>query len=198
MRYVPSDRTLRWGRVLVILLVGVVVWLALGAVMWLANENDNLEQQDAQSRADRAELRERADQLEAHQEALARQVRRLGGKPVVSTEELDSGEVIVIEGKRGLPGKDGRDGRDGATGRPGRDGAPGVDGRDGQDGSGQPGPAGPTGEQGPKGEQGPAGPEGPQGPAGPVCPEGYHAEERTVLTTDSPLGEPMLVCVRNA
>jgi cell division protein FtsL len=198
MRYVPSDRTLRWGRVLLILLAAVVVCLALGAVLWLSHENDSLEEQDAQSRADRTELRERADRLEAHQEALARQVRRLGGKPVVSTDDLASGEVIVIEGKRGLPGEDGKDGRDGQDGQPGRPGQDGAPGADGQDGSGEPGPAGPAGEQGPKGEQGATGPEGPQGPAGPVCPEGYHAEERQVMTTQNPLGEPAVVCVRDA
>jgi len=195
MRYVPSERMLRRGKLLVILLATIVVWLTFGALLWVSHQNDYLEQRDAQSQAERAELREQAERLEVEQKALARQVRRLGGKPVVPTTDLAEGEVIVIEGKRGLPGEPGKPGRDGKDGRPGRPG------EDGADGIGEPGPAGsagPEGRQGPQGDQGQQGPQGPAGPAGPPCPDGYHAEERDVMTTGNPFGEPMLVCVRDA
>lgn len=69
---------------------------------------------------------------------------------------------------------------------------PGEPGQDGQDGA-----TGPRGEQGPQGEQGlqgERGEPGPTGPPGPACPEGWHLEERSVLT---PRPETWLVCVQD-
>jgi hypothetical protein len=60
------------------------------------------------------------------------------------------------------------------------------------------GPTGPKGDKGDTGDTGPMGPVGPVGPSG-NCPltDGmtWHYETRTVVTTSSPLGESMLVCV---
>lgn len=129
-----------------------------------------------------------------------------------------------LNGAIGLPGLDGSDGTDGTDGTDGRNGEtiigpPGPSGSDGQDGqngtqgaTGEPGATvvGPTGPQGPIG---PVGPEGPRGSAGTdgkdgadgadgsdgqTCPDGYTLDERTLITTQNPLGEPGFVCVQNS
>lgn len=64
----------------------------------------------------------------------------------------------------------GEDGRDGVDGEDGADGEDGQDGADGADGE-----------------------QGPSGPPGPACPDGWHLEERTVLTPP----ERWLVCVQD-
>jgi hypothetical protein len=168
-----SVRVIRWGKVLLPTLGFAVFILLLAAFLWVSHENDALERQDAQFRDDRAELRdhsdaleERADILEANQEALLEQIERLGATPNLTTEQLEASgeEVIVIEGQPGRPGRPGEDGRDGAPGDPGRPGRTGPEGQSGP--SGPPGPAGPQGEPGETGPQGPTGDSGPQGPAG--------------------------------
>lgn len=119
-------------------------------------------------------------------------------------------ENAAVETVSGAPGTDGvdgdagADGEDGARGPRGPRGARGVEGSagaDGQDGvtgatgaTGEQGPAGPAGPQGDPGNDGQA---GAQGPAGPTCPEGWHAEQRTILTAGQPTGEPAVVCVQD-
>lgn len=120
-------------------------------------------------------------------DALAQQVKDLGGTPVVKPGEPG---VRGRQGPRGEPGptgpsgqngKDGKDGKPGPTPKPGEDGTDGKDGRPGPD-STVPGPAGPTGatgEQGPQGPPGPAGADGKDGRDGTdgrdgqTCPDGY-------------------------
>lgn len=106
-------------------------------------------------------------------------------------------------GLQGPPGVDGRDGQDGTQGPRGVAGEDGQNGSPGQDGSdGTQGPPGPAGEQGPQGPPGPEGPQGPQGPTGPggdpgpACPDGYTAQDLTVVT---PQGGTQVIrsCVAN-
>lgn len=88
---------------------------------------------------------------------------------------------------KGAPGPSGPSGEEGAPGPQGEAGAAGTPGSSGP--QGEPGP------QGPQGEAGPQGPQGEQGPPGPVCPDGYHAEQETVLTMNGP--RDTYICVTN-
>jgi len=200
IRYEPSDRALRWGKWLLILLAAVVIWLAIGTVIWLSHKLDTQEENDRDSIADRAALAERADALEANQKALLAQLEELGARPDLTAEDLEAsaeGDIVVrgepgppgppgLEGPRGPTGPPGTSGEDGAPGDPGSTGAQGTDGTDGAQGPagtdgragepGSPGPQGPAGEPGPQGPAGPAGPTGPAGepgPQGPAGPTGY-------------------------
>lgn len=167
MRYVPSETMLRAGKWVIIAAVALVLLLAVSATLWLSRENDKLEAQDARSRADREELRERTEILEQNQASLLAQLEDLGEAPDLSTEELEATgeEVLVIEGDPGPPGRQGPAGRPGRDGEDGTNGRPGSPGRPGEAGeTGPPGPAGPPGEPG---APGPAGPPGERGPAGP-------------------------------
>lgn len=130
-------------------------------------------------------------------EALAEQVRSLGGTPVVTAPP------------RPVDGADGNDGQDGESGPPGTAGTSGVDGQNGAPGPAGPrgpagvqpspipgptGPAGPTGAAGQdgadgapgaQGETGPAGPQGepgPQGPQGEQGPSGSPAPSQVTCT----------------
>lgn len=109
-------------------------------------------------------------------------------------------------GPQGPAGTPGEDGEDGERGRPGREGPPGERGPAGEAGArgpvgeaGQPGEPGPQGQTGPTGPQGPVGPTGPQGPRGdtgpqgPACPQGYTAQETTVVTAEGP--QQAVLCV---
>lgn len=134
------------------------------------------------------------------------------GPPGVPGEDGQDGRdgATGPPGPRGATGANGvgAQGPDGPPGSPGPPGGPGPTGPAGQDGSdgtrgpaGPPGPPGPAGQDGADGAQGPPGPAGPQGPPGtpgPTCPEGWHAEQRTILTTQAPQGETVIVCVQNA
>lgn len=128
-------------------------------------------------------------QADRDRQALARQVRQLGGTP--SAEPSPSRGPIGLTGPSGPPGRgptpqEIRDavakymnlhpaprGKAGPSGKPGPPGASGKPGPPGQAGaSGPPGPPGPQGERGPQGEPGPAGPQGERGPEGPQGPQG--------------------------
>jgi hypothetical protein len=158
-RLQPSERVIRWGKILLPLLGFAVFLLLLAAFLWVSSENDSLERRTDASDVDRADLR--AD-LEAQQDALEKANRRLikaGEKPVAGPAPL--------VGPQGIPGLQGPPGEDGVPGFPGRrgragedgtDGASGVDGTAGQDGArglmGPPGPAGADGTPGQDGEDG--------------------------------------------
>lgn len=113
---------------------------------------------DRQTRAQEASMHnqqiraldQKASTRDAQLRALAAQVRRLGGTPVVTPPAA---------GSPGIPGATGPPGPAGPTGRPG---------------AGTPGPTGPTGGQGPAGPAGQSvtGPPGPAGPAGPAGKDG--------------------------
>lgn len=157
------------GGMLALAALGVgVLLLTLVAVVWLARENSELENQDTQSRADRAELHATLDDLAS---ALNRANDRLvdAGEPPVTApaptpEAGEQGEPGAT-GPRGVPGATGPQGEPGRAGRTGAAGASGQTGPAGSDG--EPGPPGPQGPAGPQGERGEQGPQGPQGEAGP-------------------------------
>jgi hypothetical protein len=113
-------------------------------------------------------------------DALARQVERLGGKPVAGPPGSRGTPGQSVTGPRGPAGLSGVDGVPGPSGSPGKTGAAGRDGVDGAAGVGSPGPSGVAGQPGPPGEPGPAGPQGPAGADGKdgangtaPCPDGY-------------------------
>lgn len=100
--------------------------------------------------------------------------------------------VSKCQGPTGPAGIQGLTGPSGAAGDPGPAGPAGEAGPKGE--------TGPQGEQGPKGDQGdqgPVGQQGPAGPAGPACPEGSSVQQQRVVTTETPTGVLMLVCVAN-
>lgn len=154
---------------------------------------------------------EQTSQAIAAAERLSSQVERMGGTPVVDPGDLPD-PVPGEPGADGQPGSEGAEGATGAVGATGQRGpegqrgprglagAPGAAGSDGTSGTdGIPGPAGPPGPAGAPGDTGPQGERGPQGdtgPAGPTCPTGYRTEERQIATTQNPLGEPAIVCIR--
>jgi Collagen triple helix repeat (20 copies) len=131
------------------------------------------------------DLSEDLDQANEQRDALAEQVRSLGGTPVAGPKGSD--------GRNGSDGRDGKDGQDGADGDKGDTGPAGKSGQDGSDGTdgavgakGDQGPKGDKGEQGDKGDPGEKGDPGPQGEQGPkgepgadgadgviICPDGY-------------------------
>jgi hypothetical protein len=143
-----------------------------------------------------AESDRKLAQSDRERQALADQVRSLGAEPVVTPGP--SGQPGT-PGQPGGPGATGPPGVIGPAGPPGPSGAPGEDGQPGQPGDpgtpGSAGPAGPPGEQGPRGEQGPQGEPGPRGEPGPACPDGWHLEEHTVMTTTGP--QPIQACVKD-
>lgn len=147
----------------------VVLLLGVGLAYGL-NEITDLQDQYAESRSDRTDLREKLRQQEAAAAALSEQLRILGERPVVEpSDPPEPGQIIPIpgpKGDRGLScieeiglrpcrGDQGRAGPEGTTGEPGAPGTPGAPGAQGEQG--------PQGERGPQGEQGPAGPAGPEG-----------------------------------
>lgn len=129
------------------------------------------------------------------------------GPPGIQGDKGDKGDRgdTGPPGPRGMTGKQGIPGLLGPVGPVGPRGVPGAPGPLGETGQpGLPGEAGPKGDQGdagpsgPPGEPGPVGPQGepgPAGPAGPTCPNGVQPQQRTVLTTQSPItGEAVWVC----
>lgn len=156
---------------------------------------------------------QRANAAYAAVDALSTQVESLGADPVIEPSDLPPGPAGATgaTGQTGPPGPQGLTGSVGPAGQPGEDGDRGPRGVRGETGStgsagstGSPGNNGATGPQGPKGDPGPSGPPGPQGdqgPPGPVgqpgptCPEGYHLEDRTVVSLEHPAGETTYVCV---
>lgn len=115
--------------------------------------------------------------------ALAQQVRELGGKPVAGPRGEPGPAVTGPAGVPGMPGADGASGtpgKDGTPGSPGPSGKPGATGPAGAVGpAGPQGVPGPVGPQGAPGEDGGEGPRGEQGVPGPACPEGYSLQAPT-------------------
>lgn len=160
----------------VMLCVGIILGLVLHQVSTLSDRLD-------QSQADRATLHRQLTVQQQASQALARQVRKLGGTPLVSPP------VEVSEGPAGAVGPVGPPGPQGVPGLPG---AMGPRGRAGQAGvPGPTGPTGPAGEPGPRGEKGDAGPQGPAGPAGADGQPGKDGANGTVIPGDylCPSGE---------
>jgi hypothetical protein len=161
-RFQPSERIIRWGKVLLPLLGFAVFILLLAAFLWVASENDDLARRTDASDADRADLR--AD-LEAQQDALEKANRRLikaGEKPVIGPAPLVGPPGIPgipglqgPPGPQGPPGRDGLNGQDGDRGPAGQTGRAGLAGQDGQDGgTGSAGEDGQDGRDGAPGEGG--------------------------------------------
>jgi hypothetical protein len=170
------------GWVAMLVFVAVVGWMLLT----LADQNQQIKKQDTRiGKTDAKQVATAGDLalLKASNDALQAQVRGLGAKPVVVPPP------VTVEGLPGVPGLTGPRGFRGFPGATGVKGATGADGRAGAKGDTGPvgpmGPQGPQGDKGERGEQGPpgdAGPQGPTGPPGPVCPDGYTAQQMTVMT----------------
>lgn len=195
---VPSRRAniaLAWVMVLVLIVFGA--WL-IGKVVTLGQENHSLEEQDRQSRSDRAQLRDDVEADRLALEALREQIRQLGEEPVVEPEDVpDDARVVVAPGPKGdrgascieelgfnrCRGDEGKGGSDGADGDPGSDGINGQDGAPGAPGApGAKGETGPKGDKGDPGERGPAGPPGTAQPGSYACPSGQYLEGFTIST----------------
>lgn len=165
----------------------------------LAQRVNEAEQSARDSRAD-ARIAQRSVGV------LAGQVKRLGGKPVVTPTDVPE----TITGPAGVPGKPGQRGDQGiagprgpagpagAPGKRGATGASGTPGAAGHDGStgpqGPPGPPGKDGADGKTGDPGPTGEQGPAGPAGATGPAGY--PDSFTYTAQGPggLGNTTYVC----
>lgn len=186
---VPSRRTvtgLVWVAILaVIALTGfLVVRVASLGTAVTASEHDLDHAASA-----RAQLESDLDAQQAAARALARQVRRLGGTPVVTPTTGAQGPA-GIPGLTGPPGPRGPVGPRGPKGDTGNAGSTGTTGSQGSTGStGATGPAGPKGDTGPQGPQGPQGDQGPKGDTGPAgtanagtysCPDGQYVTGFTV------------------
>lgn len=119
----------------------------------------------------------------ARGDALAEQVRGLGGIPVAGPSGSPGEPGESVTGPRGEKGDPGEPGRVGPSGLPGKSGSAGASGAPGAVGpTGPVGPAGPPGPQGVQGEAGAMGPQGERGepgatgergPAGQSCEPGF-------------------------
>jgi hypothetical protein len=167
------------------------------------------------------------EQSQKNQDALANQVKALGGTPVVEPKAGAPGSQGPpgvpgrtgatgppgVRGPQGPPGAAGKNGVTppcalllggcvGPSGKNGTNGQAGTDGVNGKDG--QTGPAGPAGADGkpgaagPQGPAGAAGPTGAQGEPGPTCPTGTVLTKQTVLTVENPGGIAAWICVETA
>lgn len=105
---------------------------------------------------------------QARGDALAQQVRNLGGTPVAGPTGArgEPGQTVVgargPSGPAGPTGASGKPGKDGSAGSPGPTGAPGPSGAPGAD-STVPGPTGPAGQDGASGAPGKDGSDGKNG-----------------------------------
>jgi type II secretory pathway pseudopilin PulG len=108
--------------------------------------------------------------------ALARQVRNLGGTPVVTPPPAGQTGPAGGVGPQGPPGPQGPEGLMGPQGQTGPHGARGSTGP-----VGSTGPAGPEGAVGPQGPQGDTGPQGPAGTDGTNGTDGRNAPTITAV-----------------
>lgn len=142
----------------------LLVGLLLGFVLY---QLDHLSSRLDQSQTDRQQLHDQLVTQQHAAEQLAKQVRRMGGTPVVTPSPAVSGDAagavgpIGPSGPPGPRGIAGRPGKNGTTGASGAAGAPGPAGSSGVSGA-----KGDTGATGAKGDTGAVGATGPQGPAG--------------------------------
>lgn len=211
---VPSQRAVRvswyFAGALLAALISWLVWVVVATANHLEHSDRRLQQVNSRltiSQEQQHALAQAARDNAKAAAALADQVRRLGGRPVVKPSTLptpvvgpkgDAGIPGVVgavgpQGEQGPPGPRGPRGATGARGPAGVDGQPGTPGPTGP--RGEQGPAGPPGPQGERGEPGPPGDRGPQGQSGPTCPDGYTPQQRTLRTDEQPTGEPVVVCV---
>lgn len=154
----PSTRTLRWAWFVVALAVVVAAtWLILS----VSHRLDRSDARTAAADSHAAKAERVATQATAAANALADQVRRLGGQPVVEPSQLPQ------VGPTGAAGATGATGPTGATGARGPRGLRGLMGLPGPTGAtGATGPAGATGAKGEPGKDGADGATGATGPAG--------------------------------
>lgn len=177
---VPSARVV-W---VVWLIAAVMFVLVSGWVVYtLLSQGNDIKHSDAQ--ADAAFAAAKTNQQTAAEaknaaKALARQVERLGGDPVVDPGNIPGPTPVAgpegVPGRRGprgfpgvpgIPGVPGDSGPRGLIGAPGATGAPGGPGDPGQQGAqGAPGADGGPGQQGPQGPPGDPGQQGPKGDPG--------------------------------
>lgn len=167
------NRSRAW---IVPLVVMLLVGLALGFVIYRIG---SLSSRLDQSQSDRDQFHHQLQQQEQASETLAKQVRKLGGTPLVTPPvEVTAGPSgpAGANGPRGATGPAGPAGRTGATGPAGAPGGTGPLGAPGPAGvpgpKGEPGPKGATGDMGPAGPAGADGKDGEPGPAGPAGPSG--------------------------
>ncbi|WP_272495201.1 hypothetical protein [Nocardioides bruguierae] len=196
-------------RLLYAVVFGVFIMTIVVLVNGLSGRIDRAEEDAQENRVAAADNAAALGEAENITRRLARQVRRLGGTPVVTPSDIEpatgpAGPVGAIgpPGPRGPAGQDGEDGEDGtdgqdgadgkrgrtgatgATGETGATGATGAAGADGTDGkTGATGATGPQGPAGPKGETGATGPRGETGATGPAgYPETFTFTDRTGAT----------------
>ncbi|WP_284704942.1 hypothetical protein [Nocardioides bruguierae] len=194
----PTTRRLLYAVVFAVFITTIVV-----LINGLSGRIDQAEDDAHENRVAAADNAAALGEAENITHRLARQVRRLGGTPVVTPSDIEPatgpvGPVGAVgpPGPRGPAGQDGEDGADGqdgsdgkrgrtgATGETGPAGATGVAGADGTDGkAGATGATGPQGPAGPKGDTGATGPRGEAGAAGPAgYPETFTFTDRTGAT----------------
>jgi len=140
---------------------------------------------------------------QARGDALAQQVRSLGGTPVVGPRgATGAAGLIGPSGPSGSSGVSGKPGKDGSEGSPGPSGVPGSPGPSGAPGvPGSPGPAGPTGPAGQDGASGAPGREGADGKdASPPAQQTFHDQDgntwRCTLTDASDPDNPEYDCTQ--
>lgn len=146
---------------------------------WSEDRGDKQQQELLSTKLDQEQIRfasleERFENSTDQTQALIRQVRALGEKPVVLPAQIPGPPGVAgPQGPTGLPGPVGAQGQPGLPGEKGPPGPSGRDGADGRDGvngrngaDGQDGPPGPPGADGQPGEAGPPGPQGPPGTKG--------------------------------
>lgn len=183
----------------------ILAVLVVGTIFQIYQQGERLDEAEARGDAFATSQRESTQQARA----LAAQVERLGGDPVVEPAEIaqpapqpgprgEQGEAgipgpIGPRGPQGEPGAMGPRGSPGSEGDTGPRGVRGPQGEIGDTGDtgavGPGGPAGPIGDTGPQGltgAQGETGATGPQGPPGPQGEQGLRGEQGPI----GPQGEP--------
>jgi len=178
----PSQRSVQIAKVAVcIATLLFFVWLIF-TVIHQQNQIDSAEAKTDAVAATAHTNGQTARQAKEQARALAQQVKRLGGTPVVDPRD--------IPGPSPVPGPAGQAGTPGPQGPRGFPGIPGIQGPEGPRGFfGDLGPAGPPGgpgDPGPQGAQGPPGADGAQGPQGPQGPPGPQGDQGP----QGPRGDP--------
>lgn len=173
-----KDRTVPTPVMFVILLLSA---LTLYQILNISGDLRRAESQITMAKAEREQIASTQNTAISQTEALSRQVRALGAKPVVNSKDIPQ---KVVQGPVGPQGRVGDTGAAGPVGPQGPQGPIGPQGPAGAQGiAGQypqcilaatkcVGPKGDTGPAGSKGSPGDTGPAGPQGEVGPPGPQG--------------------------
>lgn len=140
---VPSKRVLIGLAWFGGILAAVLIMALMASVASLSRDYTSLEEQDRQSREDRAALREAVTSQEKSLAEANRRLRQLGRSPVVVPPVSGNDNPVIIVGTPGEDGEDGEDGSRGPRGPRGFTGLPGLPGI-----AGPPGPAGSDGTDG--------------------------------------------------